>query len=185
MGNVNPYFPNGDLARPEVIKTALGERLRTVRRKLNDPSRLEFARLLGVTDKTLANHERGDSVPDASVLASYSARFGINLNWLITGEGEMFADPAKVPAKAVLVNEELMRKLAQIAIRVYDEANVGLRQDDIGLEAAVLYNELAGKADNMADIDEVEALLPWIENRLRKRLAEIKADPANVQTKRA
>ncbi|UES58540.1 helix-turn-helix domain-containing protein [Roseibium aggregatum] len=78
------------MARPEKEpKTPLAKRLRDVRRELGDPERAEVAENLGVSVSTLAFYERGESEPTASVLAVYRVKYGINLEWLITGQGPM------------------------------------------------------------------------------------------------
>lgn len=74
------------MAREEVIKTELGQRLRDVRRSLGDPKREVLAQDLGFSAKTLANYERGDSQPDAAALAAYRTKLNVDTNWLITGE---------------------------------------------------------------------------------------------------
>ena len=78
------------MARPEIIKTELGKRLRAVRAHFGDPDRDAFAKDVGLSPKTLANYERGDTQPDAGAIAAYRASFSIDTNWLLTGDGEMF-----------------------------------------------------------------------------------------------
>lgn len=65
--------------------------MRIIRKQFGDPERDEFAARLGVSKNTLASYERGETEPTASVLATYSSTLGININWLVTGKGEMFA----------------------------------------------------------------------------------------------
>lgn len=120
-----------------------------------------------------------------ALLAIYAERFGLNLNWLATGHGEMFANPSKGTKKADELDEMLMRTLAQIAIRAHQQARLTLRHEDIAVEAATLYNELKEKADDLTDAEEVSDLLPWLEGRLVRRLEKLKADPANTTSKRA
>jgi transcriptional regulator with XRE-family HTH domain len=78
------------MARPEKIKTPLGQRLSDARKRLGYDERPVFAEALRIPLSTLANYERGESAPNADVLAIYHLQFGINLNWLISGKGEMF-----------------------------------------------------------------------------------------------
>lgn len=89
------------MARPEKIKTPLGQRLSDVRKKLGFPERPHFADHLGVPKETLGNYERGDREPNAELLTIYRRRFGVNLNWVITGEGDMF-DAGASPNSAFL-----------------------------------------------------------------------------------
>ena len=52
----------------------------------------------GVSGTAIANIERGDSLnPGAEMLSNISTMLGVNLNWLLLGEGEMLksADPPK------------------------------------------------------------------------------------------
>ncbi|WP_246449047.1 S24 family peptidase [Paracoccus amoyensis] len=52
--------------------------------------RKAFAEDLGINAETLGGYERGDSLPDQWFLLDYKKRFSVNLDWLLTGEGEMF-----------------------------------------------------------------------------------------------
>jgi transcriptional regulator with XRE-family HTH domain len=82
------------LAREEKNKTALGQRLREVRRRLGDPEREDLCLRLGISKQSLANYERGDRVPDATVLLAYRSSLGVNINWLVSGDGNMFDSEA-------------------------------------------------------------------------------------------
>lgn len=76
------------MAKPEnEPKTPLGARIRSIRKGLGDPDRETFAKILGISKNTIAFYERGERTPDATVLAAYRARFGIDINWLLTGQG--------------------------------------------------------------------------------------------------
>lgn len=89
-------FHGVDLAKPEnPSKTDLGARIRLIRKELGDIERDNFATELGISKNTLAYYERGERTPDATTLASYRDRFGININWLVTGEGSMRSESAK------------------------------------------------------------------------------------------
>jgi len=97
------------MARPETIKTALGKRLRSVREAKGDPTRAEFSERLGFSAASLGNYERGDTQPDAAALVAYREVWSVNLEWLLTGAGEMFherkplgvASPLRDPTEAV------------------------------------------------------------------------------------
>ncbi|WP_375663991.1 helix-turn-helix domain-containing protein, partial [Bartonella sp. CL63NXGY] len=75
-------------------KTPLARRLIEVR-KLVGLSRDIFSLKIGISIQGLGNYERGDRTPDATVLTSYGEKFGVNLNWLLTGEDEMFINMMK------------------------------------------------------------------------------------------
>lgn len=78
------------MARTAIAKTPLGQRLTSVRQAVGYPSRKPFADVLGVHPETLGGYERGDSIPDLDFLQLYKQRFSVFLDWLITGEGQMF-----------------------------------------------------------------------------------------------
>lgn len=48
--------------------------------------------ICGMPKRTAHNYLSGLRTPDAENLTSLCARMGINLNWLLTGEGPMFRD---------------------------------------------------------------------------------------------
>ncbi|MCM0751159.1 hypothetical protein DEA98_06745 [Brucella pseudogrignonensis] len=89
-----------DLAKPEnPSKTDLGARIRLIRKEFGDAERENFASQLGISKNTLAYYERGERTPDATTLASYRDRFGININWLVTGEGSMLGNASETVEK--------------------------------------------------------------------------------------
>ncbi|MDR2447524.1 MAG: helix-turn-helix domain-containing protein [Treponema sp.] len=76
--------------------TGYSSRLRGIREALN-LNIAEFARQLVVPRSTLVGWEAGKSV-SIEVLKPLETRFNVNIDWLLTGEGEMFL--ASVPAPA-------------------------------------------------------------------------------------
>lgn len=53
-------------------------------------TQLKFADVSGVHIGVLKKYERGVNVPGGEALAAFSST-GININWLLTGEGDMAA----------------------------------------------------------------------------------------------
>ncbi len=80
------------MSRKAISKTPLGQRLTAVRESLGYKSRVAFAQFLKMNAETLGGYERGDSAPDHKFLSMYKQRFSINLEWLLTGEGQMKQD---------------------------------------------------------------------------------------------
>jgi transcriptional regulator with XRE-family HTH domain len=161
------------LARPEIEpKTPLAKRLRELRRGVGDPDRAAFAKALGLSTNSVSRYERGEQEPSYAAFAAYSAVFGANLNWLLTGEGEMFADPSKAPAKPEPrgIDPAVFRQVGRLVTRVYKEEGVKLPPDAVLDEQADAYNALLARAEDPTDADELMALLPWLEARLKKRL---------------
>lgn len=168
------------LARPEIEpKTPLAQRLRELRRMRGDLQRNELAKLSGVSVTAIATYERGEREPAASVLAAYAEVFGVNLNWLLTGEGEMFADPSKAMAgpKPRGINPALFRQVGRLVTRVHMEEGIKLPPDAVLDEQADAYNALLARAEDPSDADELMALLAWLETRLKKRLRAATEEP--------
>ncbi len=70
---------------------------------MGDLARDAFAQSLGVSEKTLGNYERGDNEPDASVLLAYKQTYGVDISWVLTGDGPMFSESATPVPGADLV----------------------------------------------------------------------------------
>ena len=146
--------------------------MRDVRRKLGDQDRESFAEMLGTSTRSLATYERGDAEPGSSVLTVYKERHGINLNWLLSGEGEMFIDPSKAPAPSRTINSRLMQKLARLAREVHKEVGDNPHGDTITVDAADLYNSLLSLVSNIDDAEEVDATLPRLRLLFKRKLQE-------------
>ncbi|MCY1705522.1 helix-turn-helix domain-containing protein [Pannonibacter sp. SL95] len=155
--------------------------MRRVRRELGEPKREDFARTLAVSKDALALYERGENVPAANVLAEYRIKFGVDINWLLTGEGEMFADPSKRPAAAPVpaIDADLFRAVGRLILKVYKDEGVKLPPEALLDEQSGAYNALIARAEDPRDITELTALLPWLEARLRKSLAAAAAEPGS------
>lgn len=71
--------------KPEQI----GSRIKQWRKHLN-LTQVGFAEESGVHIGVLKKYERGVNVPGGEALGAFS-KTGVNINWLLTGEGEMVA----------------------------------------------------------------------------------------------
>ncbi|MBB6250713.1 helix-turn-helix domain-containing protein [Nitrospirillum iridis] len=76
-------------------KNAFAERLIAARGAMH---RAEAAKALGIHIGTMGGYERGTSFPPHSFLVAIRALYGISLDWLITGAGEMRPSAAQPPA---------------------------------------------------------------------------------------
>jgi phage repressor protein C with HTH and peptisase S24 domain len=72
---------------PDEDALARGQRFRAVRQALG-PTLPKIAGLLGISDRGWQNYEAGSKIPDGSILLRL-AQNGVNVQWLLTGEGEM------------------------------------------------------------------------------------------------
>ena len=70
------------------------ERLKLLIEKLG-LSIKDFAKATGIPYRTVQYYLSGKTIPGADKLEKMCAKFGININWLLTGEGEMFIKKEK------------------------------------------------------------------------------------------
>ena len=70
-------------------KTYVGERLKLVRQKLK-LSQKEMAELLGVSLNAYQRYEMGSRGLNADKLEILAKKLNVNLNWLLTGNGQPF-----------------------------------------------------------------------------------------------
>lgn len=168
------------MARPETEpKTPLGKRLRAVRRQFGDEDRERFAERLGISRAALAYYERGERVPDSDVLAAYRIVLGVNINWLVSEDGQMFEDPSKAPrsvAPRQSLNEWILDELGKIVVSEHKAAGATLPPAKVAPEAGALYNELLGMVRDVSDRRTVEAMLPLLSENLRNRLRDAAAN---------
>ena len=72
----------------------MNERLKLLRRELQ-LNQTEFGNRLGLKQSAIANYENGTRQPLDTVITSICREFGVNEEWLRTGEGEMFVPRTK------------------------------------------------------------------------------------------
>jgi len=71
-------------------KMILGNRIRYIRDSLSQP---KFAKKIGVTRNTVSGYENNNIVPAGKALLQIHKIFGIDINWLLTGEGDPYIKP--------------------------------------------------------------------------------------------
>ena len=69
------------------------QRLKEIRNSVG-LSQKDFGAIMGIAQTSYANYENGRSSIPASLLEALSLKLNLNLNWLITGEGNMYLDNA-------------------------------------------------------------------------------------------
>jgi len=77
-----------------IMKFHVAERLKTIIDSLGMKHK-DFAKLSGIPYPTLQDYLIGKSIPGGENLQKIIMKFHVNLNWLLTGEGEMFVDEKK------------------------------------------------------------------------------------------
>lgn len=82
----------------------IGERIKKLR-KTEMLTQKEFAKSLGVSQGYIPSIEKGLKEPSGQLLLSISRAFGVNLEWLKEGKGEMYMPGGFTPKGKALVNE--------------------------------------------------------------------------------
>lgn len=102
------------------------ERIRQARKELG-LKQGEFAKALGLNQSTYSMMETGASPLKEYVITSASLQYGINEDWLKTGNGEMFVDKSRYEAFMRIYNEltpanqELIDNIMQSMLDKQDE----------------------------------------------------------------
>jgi transcriptional regulator with XRE-family HTH domain len=121
----------------ESAKPKIGERLRLFR-ETKKMSQVQMADALDGTTRGLQDNELGRSLPNSKVLIGLYG-LGLNVNWLLSGEGPMLLADLHGSASHDLVNAE---RLGQ-AIAAVDKVSVAhgktLSPDKRGKLAALVY----------------------------------------------
>jgi len=73
-------------------KALLGGRLKLLRKMLGLTQK-EMADELGVSRFAVIKWEKGERDIPSEVYETLASKFGVNINWLLTGEGEPFVTP--------------------------------------------------------------------------------------------
>ena len=95
----------------------MGERLKYLRKCLG-LTQQEFAERIGIKRNTLANYEVGRNEPIDAVFKLICDCFGVNEQWLRSGEGEMFAEVSQEDDLYRMVDEMLRDKSAEMKRRL-------------------------------------------------------------------
>lgn len=112
----------------DVIKyDTIGKRLRYFREEEVGESRDRFVQGLDITPRTLERYENDESAPDASFFTKLNARYReiINLDWLLTGRGNMYlkgtADPEKAREEEGAYHDVILEKMHAQLDRIYED----------------------------------------------------------------
>ncbi|WP_375650942.1 transcriptional regulator [Bartonella sp. OT172YNZD] len=167
------------MARPEAKpKTKLAKCFREVHPAFGFTERKQFAEHLGITAGSIGTYETGISELIASALiasafSKYQEICSVSLDWLVTGNGEMFSDIAKAKAagfKPQAIPAGLVKKLGHLIYTIYHDAKIDLSPEDVAELAAELYGKLQELTKNLNDMEEVEATLPLLKLHLKRKI---------------
>jgi len=108
------------------------DRLKKVRESLGKTQK-DVARALGVSPRTWQDYEGGINLPGGKVLEQL-ARMGFNVNWILTGEGEIQQESRRVLPSAILL-QNLAIKIR--SVRGDDKLDDFAKRLDITKEEAI------------------------------------------------
>jgi len=135
------------------VASTLGERLRQVRSQLSQD---EFATRLGVHKNTIGKYERGERQPEAEILSRLRSELGVDVNWLLTGEGEMrpggaVAVPPAHEAASPEIDGDLCGEISEMLLGVYRECGVTVTLRQVVAEATRIAQDISGPDYTDAD----------------------------------
>ncbi|MGE5550998.1 MAG: helix-turn-helix domain-containing protein [Bacteroidota bacterium] len=78
----------------EELKTDIGRRVRKIRGEM---SQKEFAEALGTAPTYISDIERGRTKPSLELLTSIIGKYGVSIDWIITGKEQ--SPPPTIPVR--------------------------------------------------------------------------------------
>jgi SOS-response transcriptional repressor LexA/DNA-binding XRE family transcriptional regulator len=94
-------------------------RLKNLREVL-DQTQAELAVKMGIARTSLANYESGTSIPPGDFIYGLNLLFNVNIDWFLTGEGEMFLGPKREEKHPLVASLEAMmdQRLEKIEAKI-------------------------------------------------------------------
>lgn len=126
-----------DSAKGSFSSDAFAARLREIR-KATGRTGAEIAMHGSITKQTFSGYLHTGRLPSAGVLANWVFRLGINANWLLTGEGPMMLDEAR------LGEDPVVQRVASL---------VRTLRDSGAMDAEVLRGVQAMLEDELASLE--------------------------------
>ncbi len=94
----------------EDIKLIISQNIVALRRKHN-MTQIELAEKLNYSDKAISKWERGESIPDITVLKTIADMFGVTVDYLIQSEHEIEADGEPEMSESVIQRIKRRRRM--------------------------------------------------------------------------
>lgn len=149
------------------------ERLKLLQGDMSDA---EFARRSSVKYTTMKNYLLGRSLPPLDIAAQIADAHGVSIDWLV-GKGLPDKTASVATPKGATVTSEALKVIGHLVTTLHKEAGVRLPPAAIIPEVARHYEALVARMDDPGDIDELKSLVLWVENRIRKELSAVAAEP--------
>jgi len=111
----------------------VSDRIRTLRRDLR-LTQEELGKAAGVTKSAVSQWERGTSVPGRDALLSLRNKFGINPDWVMTGQGPMRIGRASTAQRAIGLLPTASPRSRELLEEIIEAAESGrLTEEDLKL----------------------------------------------------
>lgn len=81
----------------------------------------QLAEAINRTRQTWSGYETGAVEPPSAVLATLVKKYRLNMNWLLTGQGNMFLGESDTLAKAEVIPVDLQRRIAELEEELKEE----------------------------------------------------------------
>lgn len=134
---------------------AVSERIKAWRHALG-LTQDEFSRRAGIPKRTLVGYENAEREPGAAALAAI-ARTGCDMNWLLTGEGQMIPQvPARIEENAAQYGRR-WEKIIALVEGIEDEQ-----------ERAAFLDELYARARQTAELAELRRAVRDLSAAIKK-----------------
>ena len=106
------------------MKSTLGYRLRLAREN-KDVDQAYLAAKIDIAARTLQRWEKGEQVPDSNYLMRLAKHTGVNVEWLLTGEGEMYSSSPKRRNIIPFHRESSFRRVSLVDIPLLSSVPAG------------------------------------------------------------
>jgi len=83
----------------------IGKRLKVLRGRLNQQ---KWAQQLNVSLRAYQRYEHGEVFPNPKLLSKLSKQFGINVDWIVTGQGETYISDLQPHLREALLKIDLI-----------------------------------------------------------------------------
>jgi hypothetical protein len=143
-----------------------------------------WAKHVGIPSSTFDRIWNGGAVPKADTLFRIARYSGVQIDWLLTGEGPMRlgeappADQLAEPAKAA-PDAELVGRMVEAAAAVYKELGHHASLRLIASKGAEMAAEIAGSGVDLSTTESRIAIVNLASAMLRRQLREAAAAPVS------
>ena len=147
------------------MENSFASRLKFLRGK---ESREKFAKLVGLSPRALVNYENGTRVFKSNFVSQICVRLGVNINWLLTGEGPVRQFDAQEGSNQ---NRRHVGGF-ETSLNTQPTENINMKKNKTADMSAVLYSDMSevegGETGSQPGILEVIGLQQEISAALRK-----------------